>query len=210
MIQNTKFTLKECLETADNLLYKDTGEHLQYWEKNFIKHSWHKMTRRDITELLDSKKSYYKISHLFGHKVPEIRRKLSKALGEPITRSSFKEPLRRQWQRDTRAILTDEDLFINHLVYANKSINYFTDLEIEVMRESLKDKTYQKIAENTKRSCKREVCKSIWECKCNYPEDYIRGYVGSNLFKKVSPIMGVEVNKRNCIEVFETWQQIVA
>ena len=73
---------------------------------------------------------YYKISYLLGHKILELREELSKALGEHINRSSFKEPLRRQWQRDTQVNLTVIDRLINFLVYAKEGI-VFKDLEID-------------------------------------------------------------------------------
>lgn len=208
MMKNSEFTLKKYLETNENLLYKDTKERLQYWEKDLlILYFWYKISRKEIARHLESKKSYYKNSHLFGHKVPELRRRLSEALNEPITRSIIKEPLRREWQRITGVYLTDIDLFINFLVYADESIN-FTDLEIEVLRGSLEKKTYKEITDNISRSCRGKECKSIWKCKCKHDEDYIRRDVGSSLWTKVSAIMGVKVDKRNCIEVFKTWQEV--
>ncbi|MGL5833504.1 MAG: hypothetical protein ACRC1Z_09775 [Waterburya sp.] len=208
-MQNPKFVLKECLKTAENLLCKDTKNQLEYWQENLLKYYfWYKIPEKQIKQHLSPKKYHYKIGNLLRHKASDFRGELSEALREPITKSSIIEPLRRQWQRDIQANLTLKDRFINFLVYADESIN-FIDLEIEVLRGSLEGKTYTEIAENLKRSCTGKVCKSIWECQCKYTEDYIRRDVGSKLWKKMSAIMGEKIDKKNCIEVFETWQKVV-
>lgn len=207
MSRNTDFTLEHLLKTADDRLYRYRGQHLQYWEKDLLKFKWHQLTQEQIDKHLGPKKPYYKMSHLLGHKIQELRKELSEAFDELITGSIFIEPFRRQWQRDTQVNLTSIDRFINFVVYADKSI-IFKDIEIEVLRRSLEDKTYGKIADNTKRSCTSKSCKSIWECNCRYTADYI-GDLGSDLWKKVSSIMGVEVHKSNCIKVFGKWHKVV-
>lgn len=215
MSQNPKFTQEKCIKIADDLFYKNTGRHLEDWKTELLKCFWNNMKYKEITEYLRSKKNiYYSESYLSRNLGPDLMKELSKALGEPVNKKNFKQAFKQKWKRDTRANISQHQMPINRIIsflhdairnkqtYAQGIENvkrsleyigktkYLKDLEVEVLRGTWDNKTYDDIADDIERS-----------------PDYIRKDIGAELWKKVSAILGIKITKRNFKAVFKQWQK---
>lgn len=222
--QNNKFTLKIYLETADKLIKLDTGKGLTSVEKCILVGFWHNKTYEEIFKLAKHlrhkkkkrKKSYFYLAHHIG---PELMNKLSKTLGETVTKKSIRESLKRKREKDIQANLSQdliliEKPLIEQFIYFltdttrnNQHVN-FNDIAIEVLRKIWNGKTYSEIASCQKSSrCKDEQCKFKEECVCTYGEDYIRRDVAGKAYKKVSKILKKRVTKENFQDIVKQWQK---
>ena len=213
MRQNTDFTLEIFLEMADELIYKETNQHLEDWEIELLKCFWHKITYKDITKRLCGETYQYEEGYLCRHKGPELMKKLSIALGYKVTKDNFKAVFERKWVKDNQANLSQPptliDRFIYFLIDATRNQTTFNDIKIEVVRRIFEGKKYQDIADKMKRSCRGdEQCKISGECMCRYGVAHISD-VGQEVCTKVSDILKInkKVTKENFPDIVKQWQK---
>ena len=81
-------------ESADQVVFKNTGKHLSDIETTVLQGSWEGKTYDQIANRYGYSAEY--LNKDIGNK---LWNKLSKALGERVTKKSFKQALRRAWKK---------------------------------------------------------------------------------------------------------------
>lgn len=89
----TEFSLETAKELADRLILETTGKHLSDLEAVILQESWHDRTYARIADKYHLSPDY--LQKDIGNK---LWRKLSGALGEEVSKTNFKEALRRKWK----------------------------------------------------------------------------------------------------------------
>lgn len=97
--------------------------------------------------------------------------------------------------------------FLADTTLNNKRV-IFSDFEIEVLRQLMTGKTYEKIASGIKRgSCKDKQCRSNGECVCTHIAETIGKDVAGKAYKKISKILNKKVAKSNFQDIVKQWQK---
>ena len=97
MIFNTtmmQFSCKEAQDFADKIIFQNTGKHLVDVEITVFQGAWANKTYLEIAT-----ESSYSNEYLNKDAGNKLWKKLSNALGEKVTKTNFKEALRRKWEK---------------------------------------------------------------------------------------------------------------
>ncbi len=98
---------------VNTLVFKHTGKHLSDIEIEVLQGAWEGKSYEEIAEQLFRSVSY--INKDIGYR---LWKKLSRALGEDVTKKSFRQALKREWQRQI------------DLEVASPMLSFATDLEL--------------------------------------------------------------------------------
>lgn len=93
MTSELEFPWMNAKESADQVVAKNTGKHLSDREIKVLQASWDGKTYDEMAKIYGYSAEY--LNKDVGNK---LWHKLSKALGETVTKKNFKEALRRAWQ----------------------------------------------------------------------------------------------------------------
>ena len=94
---NTEFTWEKAQQTAENLVFKQTGKYLSDIETTILKGAWDNRTYEDIAEAEGYASSY--LSKDVGNK---LWGNLSASLNEKVSKKNFRTALQREWQKQSR------------------------------------------------------------------------------------------------------------
>ena len=94
MNSTSAFTWKKAKQVAEQILFKNFGEHPKDIEIDVLLGSWEGLTYEKMAE-----RYHLSVNYLRGDVGPQLWQKLSKALGEEVTKSNFKGALERAWKR---------------------------------------------------------------------------------------------------------------
>ena len=108
---NTEFTWEKAQQTAENLLFRQTGKYLSDIETLILKGAWDNRTYEEIAEAEGYASSY--LSKDVGNK---LWGNLSAALEEKVSKKNFKAALQREWQKQA------QNTPVQHQVQLSKSI----------------------------------------------------------------------------------------
>ena len=106
-MRHNEFTWEIFINMVDNMTYKNTGRPFTKLDKELLKCYWNNLSRLGILKVLNRKRLelnyYYKDNSFFSMGLePNLMRKLSEFIGEPVNKKNFKEVLKRRWERDNR------------------------------------------------------------------------------------------------------------
>lgn len=100
---NTEFTWEKAQQTVKNLIFQQRSKYLSDIETVILKGAWDDLTYENIAEAEGYASSY--LSKDVGNK---LWGDLSRALGEKVSKKSFKAALCREWSKQTRNSLTQD------------------------------------------------------------------------------------------------------
>lgn len=93
MSPETEFTWEEVLELADKLLFENTGRHIRDLEVLVLRGAWERKTYETIAD-----ECHITFKHI-GEVGGELWKKLSAGLDEQVSKTNFREHLKREWQK---------------------------------------------------------------------------------------------------------------
>lgn len=93
MPSESEFTWENARYIADQVVFKHSGEYLKDTELAVLEESWKGSTYEQMSENL-----HLSVNYLRGDVGPKLWNKLSKALGEEVTKNNFKAAFRRAWK----------------------------------------------------------------------------------------------------------------
>ncbi|WP_375501219.1 AAA-like domain-containing protein [uncultured Nostoc sp.] len=94
MNSTSAFTWKKAKQVAEQIVFKNFGEHPKDIEIDVLLGSWEGLTYEKMAE-----QYHLSVNYLRGDVGPQLWQKLSEALGEEVTKSNFKGALERAWKR---------------------------------------------------------------------------------------------------------------
>lgn len=98
----SKFTWTTARQTAENLIYQQTGKYLSDLEIVVLRGAWEDRTYEEISEARGYTSNY--LSRDIGCK---LWLNLSRALQEKVSKKNFKAALQREWQKHTQTNSSD-------------------------------------------------------------------------------------------------------
>ena len=98
----SKFTWTTARQTAENLIYQQTGKYLSDLEIVVLRGAWEDRTYEEISEARGYTSNY--LSRDIGCK---LWLNLSRALQEKVSKKNFKAALQREWQKHTQMDTSD-------------------------------------------------------------------------------------------------------
>ena len=98
---------------VDNMSYKNTGIPFTKLDKELLKCYWKNLSRPGILKVLNRKRLelsyYYSDNYYFSMGLePNLMKKLSEFIGEPVNKKNFKEVFKRRWERDSQVDLNQD------------------------------------------------------------------------------------------------------
>lgn len=96
MNPDSQLSWEQTQNLADTLVFKYTGKHLSDIEIDVLRGAWEGKSYEEIAEQLFRSLSY--INKDVGYR---LWKRLSEALGEEVTKKSFRQALKREWQRQS-------------------------------------------------------------------------------------------------------------
>ena len=103
MDSESEWTWEEAKQIADQVVFKKTGKHLKDLEVKVLKGAWDNLTYEQMAEGYG-----YSVDTIRGETGFKLWRKLREALEEKVSRRNFKEPLRREWERQQQQRIYDD------------------------------------------------------------------------------------------------------
>ena len=94
MNSTSAFTWKKAKQVAEQIVFKNFGEHPKDIEIDVLLGSWEGLTYEKMAE-----QYHLSVNYLRGDVGPQLWQKLSEALGEEVTKSNFKGALERAWKK---------------------------------------------------------------------------------------------------------------
>ncbi|WP_138500867.1 AAA-like domain-containing protein [Nostoc sp. PA-18-2419] len=94
MNSTSAFTWKKAKQVAEQIVFKNFGEHPKDIEIDVLLGSWDGLTYEKMAE-----QYHLSVNYLRGDVGPQLWQKLSEALGEEVTKSNFKRALERAWKK---------------------------------------------------------------------------------------------------------------
>ena len=107
-MQKPKFNWETFIEMIDSMSYDNPEVQFSKLEKVFLKCYWYGMNEREILRVLEVNRSelnhYYNDCYFRWGFQPDVMKKLSNLIGEPVNKKNFKEICRRRWEEDNKQI----------------------------------------------------------------------------------------------------------
>ena len=104
MSQDINFTWEIFINMVDNLFYKNIGRQITKLEQELLWCFWHEMKPSSIFRVLNEKRAelnyYYNDKYFRMGLEPDLMKKLSRFINEPVNKKTFKEVYKRIWERD--------------------------------------------------------------------------------------------------------------
>ena len=101
MNAESELSWEQTQKLVNALVFKHTGKHLSDIEIEVLQGAWEGKSYDDIAKQLMMSVSY--INKDVGYR---LWKKLSAALGEEVTKKSFRQALKREWQKQTAAVIS--------------------------------------------------------------------------------------------------------
>lgn len=106
MCQKTEFNWKKFITTVDTMSYNCSKIQFSALEKFLLKCYFFGMNREEILKALN--KNRLELNHYYNHHYfragfePEIMKKLSQLIGEPVNKNNFFEVFQLRWEESNK------------------------------------------------------------------------------------------------------------
>ncbi|MCL1464800.1 AAA-like domain-containing protein [Argonema galeatum] len=134
MNSEAEFTCDEAIKVANAVLFQTYEKHLTDMEVNVLKGAWNNYSYEKIAE-----ECGYSEPYIRGNIGKDLWDRLSKTLGEEVKKTNFKEPLKREWEKQS----SSEDNRKPGLAYPEGSVPLDSPYYIE--RPGVESKCYDAI-----------------------------------------------------------------
>ncbi|MEM9482832.1 MAG: AAA-like domain-containing protein [Cyanobacteria bacterium P01_F01_bin.116] len=129
------FEVHNSIQIANWLVLKEANRNLKDLEIAILKGSWNELEYDQIAA-----QNQYTTSYISQDSAPKLWNLLSKALGEKVRKSNFKEVLRRAWERYGMVVSEETALTVS---IASQISGYPTQSSIYIMRPSIEAQCYE-------------------------------------------------------------------
>ena len=107
MCQNTNFNWEVFITMVNNMSCNHSEIQFSCLEKFLLKCDWFGMTEKEIFEALDKNRAKFKHYYINQYYIrggfkPNIMRKLSQLINQPVNKNNFKEVFQRRWEEYNR------------------------------------------------------------------------------------------------------------
>lgn len=131
------FTWEKARQIAEQILCKNSQEHLKDVQMEVFRGSWEGMTYEKMAEV-----SNLSVNYLRGDIGPKLWQKLSDALGEEVTKNNFKGAIQRAWEKSQEQLVNiNQELPALELTFPEGSVPLNSSFYIE--REGVESLCYE-------------------------------------------------------------------